>query len=1859
MDTIKRHFAFKVICTILVITFLSLDVSWAHPDSFTTQHKTLANESNFQAQMMQKLHLSKPDSMKLALATRNIGNYLLECTDDDSRAFAREHLHTAMANEFERYGLGEMAELIDLDGVNYLYDGKLVKIPCKNNQDIYIAKRNDLTLRELAAYDWEIKDDKNEYAVCVMARDHAEHPTAVAETEEEPEISVSEPVIEFEVEEVEAETPDAPKERIRISVRAIIVRTLLMMLVAGSAFADGVTEIHGPKYVAFGLLAIFAAIIIIKALPALMKYLHERRIKKLSKGLNIPEAHFRNPKFWRLAKNKHATRDNIAFASILLEEEGDFRIEMDDKEIIIKSIHENPDGTFDTKTIQPSERETTEQPIANLVRYRDNQYMKAVGATDTARLIAPSEDLLTPGHDAFEAVKRAGKAMIAVNLVSYNQIEGHLLAAQDRNAGIIIEIARSQLGYALDENKSIAYIKEVAERLNFKNPLIVHGDHIQYSEKLFKQKAILKEVYEKIHGKGTFNEDIDINTIDIAILQSVQARLKENVGKERQAITDINERLINAGFTSIAIDASTIFDEVASDIVLDYYLRYGTPQEKLIVQLENSFSLPLEWGTALLRLNPDKEEDKALFNQIKAKIISDMQKRRRPEDELNDRIKEITNAFGILRKEARKSVFNEEEVIDTYNRVMEEVAEASIAGQIPENINKTITEKQRLLLLPTCNAFETAFQLEKIKILLEQHKPELCGHFGIEIEVGHVDRKVPNPRRGGKLEAKMTHPIAVRLMGEYVASKGLSFDLIATNNGSGHGTEFDKDTLTPISQVGKISPFLTKELQEEAVRFGASIAQHGTSGSDMDELSDMAETGVIKFNIATNYQQIILNVLSLIDDGFTGKELLEKCESDKDALVSGIDGHTREKLKKMARAFKKGELTTSIEDSDSLFTKFIKLAYDWGISKDKIKADSDEKNIATVFAKEFKRVFCKMDQDLYKLGHSAPASIKRIGILTGGGPASGHNALIYAAYVEARRMGAELIGIFNGFDGLVNEELVNKARPLTFEEVDRVKDYGGTIIGADRVNPYSEKNIEKGIPEVVWRNIQKLELDALITAGGDDTNGAGGKLSKEHGNFPLIGVSKTIDNDLALPDNAPTYGYDTWVTYAREQARGIEENARALKRVIVAETFGRNADFDSLGVGMSIGAARTLIPEVEVDFEELVRDVELFYKRFGYAVVIVSEGIKIDLSLGKNREMLDKAFENDKIAEAYFRSAKKYDDFGHPKLEGAGRIVAALLDAHLPYKATETEKITYAARTTPPTFSDFERCILLGAGAVKQLFEGKYGNLLYIDRGTARTIPLEGQLGGRTVDVTGDYSTQYMHANVAILLRDKPDMFKRMPGVGPGKILPMLLFGLLFSSMAFGEGMNVVKDVTMLHAGLLGLAALVLIIAVMIRLRMVKWGIRKWHEHKKEIKLIRYKAYKALYVSGSKNKYSIFDTPKNIADKWIIEGSEAHKAFTNTFFGDRYENEYTLYKYWYTVEEIRWMPRAEAEEFVASQKKKDEKPAASRINPEIRPTSPKIDREPESPEIRKVEEYINNRRTRFVNSANEIINEASKREKLKDPMNNIPLERGSITADLIDRAEEIIRIVDQLDEEGLQENIASYVDFLKNNLDNIEGDSINASLIILARRAKTLGQKLVIPFSTDWIPGYKDERSLQKNAKLDKLIEGIESIPGKLAKMGLDNVEIVKREKNESLDAWLERIQKAMTNPDDFSYVVFLDSIDTIDAISSEKLQDLEQDKSPFYAGIDPSDFEAYFRDHDIDLISDQIYIQVMEMFSIALELATGKEAPELFEVRYCSIEVSYDRDKKMVIFLPYARQIDYNKLPEEYRAKLKALRSA
>lgn len=985
--------------------------------------------------------------------------------------------------------------------------------------------------------------------------------------------------------------------------------------------------------------------------------------------------------------------------------------------------------------------------INYLINYRDTQYMKAVRSVDSANLVAVMPDgSFAYGHDVYDQLKKNNMSAIAVNIVSYSEIEGHLLAAMENNSVIIFEVARSQMGYAIDEKKVVEYTREIMKKIGCNIPVVVHGDHIQYTQESFDQNALLKEAYEKQYGKDSFKASMDVNQIHTNILLAVSSKLHENAAKERKDISDIIERLIKAGFTSVAIDASTLFDEKAHDYVVRYYQTQGTAEEKLAINLEEAFALPLEWGTDFLKGTAD-------YNKIKGEVVKALKDRNRSDEEVAAKVKEMEAAYGVLVSEAEKSGLSADAVILAYDRISYEVQAANIAGRLSDKVKATLSAKEEMLLLPTNNVAETAFQLAKIDELVKKYNPAMLGRTGKEIEVGHVDKKVPNPRRGGKLEAKMTHPMAIRVMKEVLDSKGLTFDIVAFNNGSGHGTDYDKDSLTPVSQVGKISPYLTADFKRE-VGDDAADAQHGTSGSDMEELGELSRAGVVKFNIATNNQQTQLNVHYLLHKGLVGQALMDAVAATPGKFVEGLSEEARQAMKQFADDFKSGRMTTKIETADSTFTRFMKLTYAWAEKKGKVKDGSSVADIGLVFAKEFKRAFKGMDDVLVDMGR--PVVVRRIGVLIGGGLASGHNSVLEAMVKEARKLGIEIVFIPEGWAGLVEGK---KPLVLTEAAIKAAANKGGSIISTSRTNPYNKDGVAKGQPELVWKNIKALGLDGLVTLGGDDTNSVSYNLQKDHPDFFVIGLPKTMDNDIALPEqDAQTYGYDSFVEGAIKAMESVVIEAHDLKRIMVTEVFGRNAGFVADSVAANIGATRSLIPEEELDLEQLVNDMGAYYAANEYGVVLVAEGVKISRNYKNNAKYLDAAFAADPMAKLAFETAEKAmpDAFGHPKLENSGKIIAAVLTAGLKMnkvkaKVNETGKLDYQIRSVPVSKKDKQMTQMLGTAVVKRIAARLSNQLLYVYKNEIKSMELTNKLGGRTLDFQGLDKEMHALANMATI----------------------------------------------------------------------------------------------------------------------------------------------------------------------------------------------------------------------------------------------------------------------------------------------------------------------------------------------------------------------------------------------------------------------------------------------------------------------------------------------------------------------------
>ncbi|MDZ7378191.1 MAG: 6-phosphofructokinase, partial [candidate division KSB1 bacterium] len=204
---------------------------------------------------------------------------------------------------------------------------------------------------------------------------------------------------------------------------------------------------------------------------------------------------------------------------------------------------------------------------------------------------------------------------------------------------------------------------------------------------------------------------------------------------------------------------------------------------------------------------------------------------------------------------------------------------------------------------------------------------------------------------------------------------------------------------------------------------------------------------------------------------------------------------------------------------------------------------------------------------------------KRLAILVGGGPAPGINAVISAATIEARKADMEVVGIMDGFKWLVDDDLDKlreHVRVLHMRDVSRIHFTGGSILRTSRVNPTKD---ERTVGNCL-RAFAHLNVNHVITIGGDDTIYAASRLAAAaQGSIKFAHVPKTIDNDLPLPDNLPTFGFETARHLGSELVKNLMEDSRTTNRWYIIVAMGRKAGHLALGMAKAAGATLAIISE--------------------------------------------------------------------------------------------------------------------------------------------------------------------------------------------------------------------------------------------------------------------------------------------------------------------------------------------------------------------------------------------------------------------------------------------------------------------------------------------------------------------------------------------------------------------------------------------------------------------------------------------------------------------------------------------------------
>jgi ATP-dependent phosphofructokinase / diphosphate-dependent phosphofructokinase len=310
----------------------------------------------------------------------------------------------------------------------------------------------------------------------------------------------------------------------------------------------------------------------------------------------------------------------------------------------------------------------------------------------------------------------------------------------------------------------------------------------------------------------------------------------------------------------------------------------------------------------------------------------------------------------------------------------------------------------------------------------------------------------------------------------------------------------------------------------------------------------------------------------------------------------------------------------------------------------------------------------------------------RIGILTGGGDCPGLNAVIRAVARRGMDLDHDVIGIREGWRGLVDGIF----EPLGRREISGLLPRGGTILGTTRTNPYK---VDGGV-ERVLATFASEKLDALVAVGGEDTLGVAARLHAEHA-FPVVGVPKTIDNDLSATDY--TFGFDTAVSIATEAIDRLHTTAESHNRVMVVEVMGRHTGWIAVMSGIAGGADVILIPEHPLSVEEACVEIERRHARGkDFSIVVVSEGYELTYSSGESRMIAGEA--------------RATDQFGHVVFGGVGDVLAREIESRTGFE-TRVTVLGHVQRGGTPTPRDRVLATRYGLRAAQLVHDRRFGRM--------------------------------------------------------------------------------------------------------------------------------------------------------------------------------------------------------------------------------------------------------------------------------------------------------------------------------------------------------------------------------------------------------------------------------------------------------------------------------------------------------------------------------------------------------------------
>jgi len=326
---------------------------------------------------------------------------------------------------------------------------------------------------------------------------------------------------------------------------------------------------------------------------------------------------------------------------------------------------------------------------------------------------------------------------------------------------------------------------------------------------------------------------------------------------------------------------------------------------------------------------------------------------------------------------------------------------------------------------------------------------------------------------------------------------------------------------------------------------------------------------------------------------------------------------------------------------------------------------------------------------------------KRIGILTGGGDCPGLNAAIRAVTKTAIQFGFEVIGIQNGWKGLIN----NENETLDGIKTSGIIDRGGTILGTSRISPFK---IENG-PQLVLDKFKELGLEGLVVLGGEGTLTVTSRLFEM--GLSVVGIPKTIDNDVKGTDFS--IGFQTAVEIATDALDRLRSTGESHHRVMILEVMGHHAGWIATYSGIANGADAILIPEFPLDQEKIEGLCQMLKRRnergINFSIVVVAEGTKLE----------GEAIADEKTG----------------RLGGIGKLLGKIIEEKTGLE-TRVSSLDYMQRGGAPVAYDRTLATAFGVRAFELIKNKKYGRMVSLHGDRITDVPLAQAAGGiKTVNL--------------------------------------------------------------------------------------------------------------------------------------------------------------------------------------------------------------------------------------------------------------------------------------------------------------------------------------------------------------------------------------------------------------------------------------------------------------------------------------------------------------------------------------------